>query len=222
MMMVKYALMRFFQIMESMKIGGFNSVVGEIIYFGREAVIVRMNLKEFNSAVRSPADPSLKCIDITPEILKQPGYDYQFKNRRLKASCNLQKGLLGFGLLKDGKIIGDLWYYSPAYCAGSPEHKDLKRLGLSLRDTDVYGFDMFLNPENRGHNASTYFQGSWLLALRDRGVENAYGYYWADNTAALWVHRILKWKELDKLKLNRFLFIKKVTSSQMRPRLPRG
>jgi hypothetical protein len=220
-MMVNYALMRFFHLVESLKIGGFKSVVGEIIYFGREAIIVRMNLKEFKPAVRSLADPSLKCFDVTPEILNQPGYDYQFKNRRLKASWNLQKGLRGFGLLKDGKIIADLWYYSPAFSRGSPEHKDLKWLGLSLHDNDVYGFDMFLNPENRGHNASTYFQGSWLLSLRDRGVENAYGYYWADNTAALWVHRILKWKELGRLKLDRVLFMKKVTSSPRGPMLPR-
>jgi hypothetical protein len=32
------------------------------------------------------------------------------------------------------------------------------------------------------------------------------GYYWADNIPALWVHRTLRWKVLERIKVTRVSF----------------
>jgi len=45
--------------------------------------------------------------------------------------------------------------------------------------------------------------GSALKALKDKGYERVYGYCTADNLPALWVHRIMGYKELGRLKMHR-------------------
>jgi len=208
--MFEYLAMRLFHVTETVKMNGLRSLLNEVIYTKRIAVPVEMDLSGFKPSLKWPNDNSFKCIEINHEVLDQSDYSYKFKNRKLKASRNIKKGLCGYGLLRNDEVIADLWYSSPTISPGSPEHKDLIWLGIAPRENYAYAFDMFLVPEMRGQNIATCFQGSFLLYLRDHGIDWAYGYYWADNLQALWVHRLLKWKELGKLKVSRFLVIKRV------------
>ncbi len=207
--MIDYLAMRLFHVIDNVRISGLRSVIREVVYSGRIAVPVEMDLKNVQPYLAGPHGEGLKCLDIDPGFFKNGRYDYQFKNRRLKAYRNLKKGLLGYGLLRGREMVADLWYSSPALSPGSPEHGDLKWLGISPHGKYAYAFDMFLVPAMRGRNMATYVQGSFLLKLRERGIERVYGYYWSDNLAALWMHRMLKWRELGKVRASRFLTLRR-------------
>ena len=84
-------------------------------------------------------------------------------------------------------------------------------LGIKWSHDCVYSFDIFVVPAERGNNLSASLQNSAMYSLRDKGYLKAYGYYWADNIPAVWNTRVInKWRELKTLRLNRFLFLKKV------------
>jgi GNAT superfamily N-acetyltransferase len=92
-------------------------------------------------------------------------------------------------------------------CEGS-SHPDLQWLGINLEKNQVYSFDLFLDPQKRGDNAAAYLQSSFLEHLKEKGIRKVYGYFWSDNIPALWVHRQLKYRELNSVTVNRFFFIK--------------
>jgi len=206
--MFEYLAMRLFHVIDNARVSGIRSVVREIVYAGRIAVPVEMDLKSLKSSWAWPKGEELTCIEIERNALDHHDYDYPYRNRKLKAQRNLGKGLLGYGLLRGREVVADLWYTPPVISDGSPEHPDVQWLGILPRPNHSYAFDMFLAPAMRGKNIATCFQGSFLLHLRDHGVDWAYGYYWADNIAALWMHRMLKWKELGRVRASRFFGLK--------------
>jgi GNAT superfamily N-acetyltransferase len=206
--MFKHILVPAYQTIEKFRTVGLDSVIRELFYYNREAVKVKKNLKDFNLPIALCAGPDSHYIDITSGELELNGLYFRNKSRHLKASLYLKRNYRGFGLVQGSEIVADLWYCSPMFSAEFADHKDLKWLGLTLGSKDVYGFDMFLIPEKRGHNNSVNLMGSWLLRLRDQGVESVFGYYWLDNIPALWVHRVLGWQELGRVKMSRFFSIR--------------
>jgi GNAT superfamily N-acetyltransferase len=120
----------------------------------------------------------------------------------------LKKGCRAFVLIKNERIIGDIWYVPPATSNPRP-HEDLDLLGIDLGPTDVYAFDMHVSKHERGKDLATSFMGSVLRELRGMGYTRAYGYYLSSNIPALWIHRLIGYKEMPGIGLKRFAFYRR-------------
>lgn len=88
-------------------------------------------------------------------------------------------------------------------------HSDLKMLGIACEEGDAYAFDMLIAPKYRGKNLAVPLQKSLQATLKKEGCQRVYGFYWDDNLPALWMHRMLKFKELPKKRISRFFFLVK-------------
>ena len=206
--MLEYVRMRLAHVTETLNENGLKSITKEIIYKNRIAVVVKKELRSELAVPLGQNGSEAICAEITQATLND-GLHNQYKNRELKAASYLERGFCGFGLFLDKEVVADIWYYWPHRTPGVHSHKDLDWLGIQCPENTVYAFDMFLNPRLRGQNLAPFFQGSFLVHLRDLGAELAYGYYWLDNLPALWVHRMLKWDEVKRLEVTRFFNYRK-------------
>ncbi|MCK4786628.1 MAG: hypothetical protein KAV87_22910 [Desulfobacteraceae bacterium] len=206
--MINYIYMRFLHVIEFVQDKGFSQLFQEVIYFNREAIVVEKDLISCQPIINKMQGTNVECIEIKKELFEGSNkFIFSQKNRLFKMKHYLDKGYNGYALLKDNIVIGDIWFYSPAY-SYYHEHPDCKWLGLKCSEKDIYGFDMFLLPTERGNNLAVFFQNRSLLSLRDKGYKKVYGYFWSDNIPALWTHRMQKWNEINKVKKNRFLIFK--------------
>ena len=67
---------------------------------------------------------------------------------------------------------------------------------------------MFLRKSVRGKNIGSFIFGSLLQLLKNNGIVRAYGFYEAKNIPALWVHRLSKCKEIEKINVSQIIFYK--------------
>lgn len=209
---MKQFVMRVMQVYEFIKHNGLSSFLHEVIYFNRTAIVVEKSLIEFDADKRQPENCPVNVIELRPEFLAENNFNCTVKNRYLKASQYLRKGYGGCAIIRDEKIVGDIWFTTPNKNAENYYHPDCKLLQIRCTEDQVYTFDMFLSPDERGNNLALLLQTSALKALRQKGFTKAYGYYWSDNIPALWVHRMGKWREVKRLKVNRFLFFKQAVA----------
>jgi len=210
--MIHTVKMRIIQVYEFIRSNGWLSFLREVIYINRKAIVVEKNLHEVNDSVDLLQRSDVSFIEITSETFTNNNYRYLLKNRYLKALHYLKKGYIGYAIVRENKIIGDIWHFTSKRGAHLSYHPDIYWLGIKYTENDVYSFDMYIIPDERGNNLSIFLQKEALSSLYRKGYTRAYGFYWADNIPALWVNRTLKWKELKILRLNRFLFFKKVVS----------
>ena len=93
----------------------------------------------------------------------------------------LERGDRGFLARLDGELAGYYWW-------ATGEHSDLDRLGISLADGDVYGFDFLLAEEHRGEGRAVEFLHGIETRLRERGYARLWGYVRSDNRPARWLY----------------------------------
>jgi GNAT superfamily N-acetyltransferase len=93
----------------------------------------------------------------------------------------LAGGRRGFVAYDDGRLAGYYWW-------ADGDHPHLDRLGVTLADGDVYGFDFFLAAEHRGDGRAVEFLYAIELALRERGYDRVWGYVRGDNRPARWLY----------------------------------
>jgi GNAT superfamily N-acetyltransferase len=203
-----YIKMRYFHVYEVIKYVGFHSFLKETVYLNREAIPVEKDLSCLIGLSKHKSCSTLEVLEINHEILRNGHYHYRFHNRRQKAYYYLRSGFHGFGIVDGREIVGDIWYCDPFGADKSFVHPDLLWLGIECQKKQVYSFDMFLAPQKRGHNYAFYLQNYFLHHLKERNFSKVYGYFWADNIPALWVHRQIKWKELRRVRSHRFFFLK--------------
>ena len=123
---------------------------------------------------------------------------YQLRSRELKVKMNIRKGFETFVLVKDGRVIGDLWFTQAREGAPYP-HRDLELLGIELASREAYAFDLFVSKQERGKDLTTSFMVRALKGLGNMGFTRVYGYYMAKNIPALWIHRLIGYKELPRV-----------------------
>jgi len=208
--------MRFLQIYESVKHTGLSSLLRQIVYFNRVAIVVEKDLLELEAMKENPAQAPVEIIELRKDLLNNHDLLYPLKNRYFKAVHYLKKGYGGYAIAKGKTIVGDIWFFAPDSSNTALRHPDCQWLGLQCENDQAYTFDMFLNPEERGNNLASFLQTSALRSLHKKGFTRAYGYYWGDNIPALWVHRLVKWKEMKRLKVHRFIFMKHVAGVTVR------
>ncbi len=203
--MFGWILMTYYQIREALAQGGLKNLIRKRVFWRRTATPVEMDLSTLPALRDLSSD--YQFIEVKLEGLRMGEWSFTEPSRCFKAPGNLKKGWRGFALVKDSVVVGDIWCITPGEGGNSATHADLDMLGISCREREAYAFDMFIDPAYRGKNLASLLQRSVQLTLKMEGYEKVYGFYWNDNLPALWMHRMLKFKELPKRRVSRFFFL---------------
>jgi len=129
-------------------------------------------------------EPRLAVSDLGREALPELA---EFNRRRCdrrateRFGSDLERGHHGFLAREGGAVVGYYWWADRG-------HPHLDRLGVTLDDHDVYGFDFFLATEHRGDGRATEFLHAIESRLRARGFGRLWGYVRADNRPARWLY----------------------------------
>lgn len=205
--MIRWFIVRLNQFLELYKREGLLFAIKFSIYANDEAVPVEKDLSELKPVKKTLENAHIRLIEMTENDLKKKEFEYPLKSRYEKAVRNIKKGFKTFAIVKNNHIMGDIWYVTKSSSKLKIVHPDLKLLGITLGSDEVYLFDMYVTPDERGKAIATSFMGSVLHTLKNRGFNKAYGFFVANNIPALWVHRLLGYKELQRISVKRYLFI---------------
>ena len=198
--------MRFNLLMESINDNGLVKTINSVIHVKKEVIVVEKDLDSVSSTFNFINDSDSSFIEITQE--KFNNYSYPVKSRYLKAIEYFNRGYKSLGIVKKNIIIGDIWYSTFNYSLNKFMHPNQKiELLQNLNKDDVYMFDMYVFPKERKNGIANSLMNTALLYLKEKGYKNAYGYYLASNIPALWVHRILKFKELERCYIKKIFFL---------------
>jgi len=197
------------QVLEAFKEGGLKGLLRPRFFRNRKATPVVMDLSSITIPTDVLRDSNCKFIELKLENLVEGNLFFKSFSRGVKASRNLKRGWRGFALIQGDLVVGDIWCVVPFEDGIPAAHPDLAMLGITCGAKDAYAFDMYISPVHRGENLAAPFQRSLQAALKSEGWCKVYGYYWDDNLPALWMHRVLKFKELPKRQVSRFLFYQK-------------
>jgi len=208
--MLEHLKMIFHMIWESLTTGTLMDILHDQLWNRRVVVPVEMDLTQLNPQTdlfKGLKDSSF--TELTLENIKQNDWSFTSPSRRYKAIRNLKRGLRGFALITNSKVVGDMWCIVPIEDNKPVRHPDLDMLGIRPREKEVYAFDLLIDPSFRGKNLAVPIQRSLQLVVKAEGYTKFYGFYWQDNIPAMWMHRSLRFKELPKRWVSRFFRIKR-------------
>lgn len=204
--------MRLAQVSELASSRGWMSVIKEMIFFNRTAIVVEKELSEIKEHPELLEMLHMKVLEINAEMLFSDTYQFAVRSREMKAARYLEIGYGGFALVRDRQVIGDTWYV-PAETTDDAQrlHEDLQRFGFKhWLGSHVYTFDIFVAPEERKGKVAPAFQNEAMLLLRAKGYTRAFGFYWADNIPAHWCTRVTnKWRKLRAVSVSRFFVFRR-------------
>ena len=210
--MLESIKVKYLQTVEALAEGGVKNVfrAHPQVYQNRLATPVVMELATSNITLPPPPqNTTFQFIEIKMEDMQAGKWTFAVPSRGIKTLLNLKTGFRSFAVAEATKVIGDIWCFippEPGKVISHPELSMMKILGITLNKGDVYAFDMVIDPAYRGKNLATPLQRFLQARMKMEGYQNVYGYYWDDNIPALWMHRMLKFKELPKKSISRFFF----------------
>lgn len=203
--------MRRSHFLESIQENGWKHTFQEMVYFRhRQAILMSVELDSLQPLKENKRQEGLELIAIEKKNVGSMSLNWPLQHRHLKMLSNVDKGYRGYVLVRDGTVLGDIW------CAFStPDnpsvHPDIGLLQIDCGPQDVYGFDMYIPRRERGNSSLAGFLfGGALHDLKQMGFEKMLCYVMADRTPAVWLHRMLGFKELHRCELMRFLCFKSV------------
>lgn len=176
------------------------------IYRHEEAVPVEKDLSTLDALKPPEGVGDFKLIELTEQNYCSGNFEYPLRSRKEKVFINIKNGYRAYVLIKDNQVVADIWYATCFTAYSSPIRKYLIWFGIDLNQDEVYLFDMYLFPDERGKGMAAFFMGSVLLRLKEKGIKKVYGYFNAKNIPAMWVHRLLKYRELPRLKISKLLW----------------
>ena len=194
----------FHQVSEALAEGGARAIFRPRVFRNRLATPVEMDLTTISGPLNND---EFQFVELTIDDLQTREWSFAVPSRGLKALRNLKRGFRSFAVLKESIVIGDVWCIAPQKDGSCISHPDLKMLDIRCGTGEAYAFDMFIHSTYRGRNLAVPLQKSLQAALKMEGCQKVYGYYWNDNLPALWMHRMLKFKELPKRRVSRFFFL---------------
>jgi hypothetical protein len=209
-MVTNELIMRLFQIFENFQTTDVRDVLRNYIYINRKIISVEKNLEVLKPLKGSEAYRDFLLTHLSKTDMDKNKYRYPFKNRELKSIYYLNRGYGGYVIKRGYDILGDIWYWTPSNLLQSIPPGDIKWLGIECNDRQAYAFDFFLSPAIRGNNLAAFFFNSFFHALNKKGINKVYGYFWADNKPALWVHRLVGFSEHEPAFADRFLSFKRI------------
>lgn len=219
--MMKIVRVRVNQFLETWKSEGPSSVMKKTCFMNKDIVPAEKNLSLLPVLKFSPKTSELRFVDLDLDFFRETELKFALKHRHLRVSKNFKNGYRGFAVIKGGEIVGDIWYCTSEGAGPRFRHPDLEWLewvGIKLGKSDVYLFEMFVKTQERGGGLVNFMLWSALNALRNRGFKRAYGYFAADNIPALWVHRTLGYKELERIKISRVFTVTRRSIKGANPR----
>jgi hypothetical protein len=206
--MLELLKLTYHQVTEALAEGGLKSIFSPRVFRNRLATPVAMELSTSNlPQVGNQQSTEFQFTEIKMADLQSGKWSFAVPSRGLKALRNLKKGFRCFAVIKDATVVGDVWCLTPRKDGKSIYHLDLKMLGITCGENDAYAFDMYIAIAYRGKNLAVPLQKSLQAILKSEECARVYGYYWNDNLPALWMHRMLKFKELPKRRVSRFFFL---------------
>jgi GNAT superfamily N-acetyltransferase len=201
--------MRYFQFREACESIGVRSAAKKLVYWQRQVIPVVKNLENVE-LIKNKGFEELEFFEITKADDDPHRFFHPVKSRKYKRHKYLNEGFKAFAVINGHEIAGDVWY-TDAKSANKPI-SDLKWLNIRLAQNEAYMFDMFVSPHQRGHHVNNFLVNRAMMALKHKGFKKIYGYYNADNLAALWFHRMHRYTELEKLTVKQFILSKKVST----------
>jgi GNAT superfamily N-acetyltransferase len=181
----------------------------EFVYSDIEGVVVEKDIAA--SCERDPAPPAFpgEIFEVSAETgrdvylsgLRRPSGDLS----EAKARRNFANGFRGVAARQEGLVIGAVWSVRKTESRLGWVHDDLRRLRINLSDDEAYMFDMYIEPEKRGLALSTALFRAAFRGLRGRGVVRVKGYYVVGNLPALWMHRVIGYSELGRVRVRKIL-----------------
>ncbi|MCX7753862.1 MAG: hypothetical protein N2117_01270 [Anaerolineales bacterium] len=183
--------------------GKWREMFHERIFRNRIVTPVELDLR----ALEWQKDPleGTGCVflELSREDIQTGKLSFAVHERRANALYKLGRGMRGFALVREGIVLGDLWCVAPSDKSKPIRHPDLTMLRLECAEGEAYAQDMLIDPRHRGKNLAVPLQRAFHLALKQEGWKKVYGFYYDDNLPAMWMHRMLKFKELPKLRVSR-------------------
>ena len=185
----------------------------EHVFFARVVIPVTIDLAALNDQQNPFQNSNYQFVEINLSDLRDRNLSFSIRSRYFKAMRNIKKGLRGFILLNNDTVISDIWCVVPQIRNLPVRYPDLDMLGITCTDGDIYALDMFIDPAYRGKKLAVPIHQSLQLTLKREGWRRIYAYYYEDNISSKWMHFMLKFKELPKLRVSRFFFIIKTYNS---------
>jgi GNAT superfamily N-acetyltransferase len=208
--MVHSFLARVCQIAEMLRASGRGRALRECLYWSGELVPVERDLSSVASPDAALAKLGATLVWLGPGDAAARRLRYPVQSRRYKAFKYFGRGCRAFALVRDNEVLGDVWHAPVGATQAQLAHRDFDALGLDPGPKDVYMFDMFVDPRHRGEALAATLLGGALHALGQQGCARGYGFFRADNIPALWVHRLLRYKELPRVRVRRVLCMTRV------------
>ena len=206
--MFTYFVLAFHMLRESIAAGELGALLKRQISWDRSLTPVEMDLSGPLPGGTLPADSEMRFVELRLEDIQARKWAFAVQSRAIKAHSKLKRGIRGFAFVSGQMVIGDVWCITPPI-GQSISHPEFRILGLTSAAHEAFAFDMLIDPKYRGKNLAAPLQRSLQHALKKEGFLKVYGSYYDDNLPALWMHRMLKFKELPKRKVTRFFFYSK-------------
>ena len=201
--MFDYFVLGYYMAKEGLATGELGALFKRQVCWNRLVTPVELDLTAPLPDGYLPENSELRFVELNPGDIRSGKWIFSIRSRGIKALRNIKREMRGFALVQGNTIIGDVWCIIP--CPGkATEHPDLKMLGLTCKDNEVYSFDMLIDPTYRGKNLAVPLQRGIQRALKNEGFVKVYGAFYDDNLPALWMHRMLKFNELPKRMVSRF------------------
>jgi GNAT superfamily N-acetyltransferase len=154
------------------------------LYMKTDQLIVRKQL--------SPAEPgashTVEVVDAEPRHLPLLA-EINRRECNTSRTRHFEKGLaegrsalLGF---RDGRLIGWFWWHDRAQ---GTDGFELSRFGLELAADEVYGYDLFIVPDERGRGRPAQFLAGVEAALARHGYRRMFGFVESWNRPARWLY----------------------------------
>jgi hypothetical protein len=214
--MLENIMVTYHQTREAWSTGGLKDVFRPRAFLNRIATPTEMDLsRPLSFPTDLLQDLDYRFVELNLEDLLAGKWSFAVRSRCFKALRNLRKGWRNFALVEDATIMGDVWCDSVPGPGNIVAHPDLKMLGIDCKEKEVYAFDMLIAPQYRGKNLAVPLQRFLHVSLKNEGFRKVYGFYWDDNLPALWMHRMLKYKELPKRRISRFFFLHKYRNASL-------
>jgi len=203
--MIRQTQIRFWQVVETWQKSGFKALMRKTFQLGSVMIPTRKQLATAISKADILQKKGLALLEISAD--NADGHDllYPLRSRQLKRAANIAKGYRNFVMARGNEVIGDIWFALPGTTKHPSVHPDADMLGIQIGEKDVYLFDAYITPDQRGKALVAPFLLTCLASLKEDGFEQAYGFYDQDNTPALWMHRMLKYEELPARKLTNLI-----------------
>jgi GNAT superfamily N-acetyltransferase len=205
--MFEYFVLAYYMVREAIATGELKDLLRRQISRNRLNTPVELDLSAPLPAGGLPANSDFQFVELRPDDLRTGKWIFSVRSRGVKALLKINKRIRGFALVRGTTVVADLWCVFSSGDGKPVSHPDLKMLGITCGKGEAYTFDMLIDPAYRGKNLAGCLQRSLHKILKEEGYLKVYGSFYNDNVPALWMHRMLKFRELPKMRVSRFFFL---------------